>query len=314
MRDKLLSLGIDVSKSKLDVCLLFEDNKTRNLQITNDRKGTLSLIEKLITYQEIEAVPVIIEATGGYHYSITFYLLEKGFKKVFVINPLITKKYLQSSIRKVKTDKADAKLLARMVLTEKLHCYAETKQELIRKKKIRLLQFLQKQVQQLSTKLSGAKDSSISDPFEIETLESIKKTFQGKIEEVKKEIVKTLDLKATKIKGVSDVNHRAIVIELGNLKRFSNKKQITAFAGLDPSVKESGTSVKGRSRISKRGSKALRHFLYQSAWGVMMHNEEYKEYYMKKKLEGKHYFTCLTAISRKLLCEIYFELKKDSYC
>ena len=303
---KLLSVGIDVSKDTLDVCLLSKDN-SRNLQVTNNRKGMNSLKQKL---QEIDSIPIVIEATGGYHYDITFFLQEKGFQ-VFVINPLITKRYLQSSIRKVKTDKADALILARIGVNEALSLYTETKLEVLRKKKVRLLHFYQKKSQEISTKISNSKNVGLFDSIELESLQRIKKSYQQEILHVKKELVKSLELIPQKIRGVSEVNHKAIAIELGNLKRFSNKRQIVAFAGLDPSIKESGTSVKGRSRLSKRGSKTLRHFLYQSAWGVMMHNPKYKKFYDKKRTEGKHYFTCLSAVARKLLCQIYFELKED---
>lgn len=304
---KTISMGIDVSKAKLDVCLLKKDGNSRNLQIANNLKGMNSLKQEL---QEIDSIPIVIEATGGYHYDITFFLLEKDFK-VFVINPLITKKYLQSAVRKIKTDKADAELLAKIGLNENLNYYAETKQEVLRKKKVRLLHFYQKKSQEISTKISSIKNFSFADDFELKSLLKIKDSYQKEIIRIKREIVKMLKINPQKIPGVSNLNHKAIAIELGNLKRFNNKRQIVAFAGLDPSVKESGTSVKGRSRLSKRGSKTLRHFLYQSAWGVMMHNDTYRKYFDKKKQEGKHYFTCLTAVARKLLCQIYFELKKD---
>ena len=310
--NNIRSIGIDVSKDTLDVCVLMEDGKFKNLQADNNQIGIPCLVKKINSLQEKkEDIPVIIEATGGYHYNITFFLQEKGFAKVFVINPLITKKFYKSSIRKTKTDKTDSLLLAKIALTESLNGFTETKEEIINKKKGRLLHFLKKQVQQINNKISSSKSLSVIDEFEINILEEVKKDLEDKIEKVKKEILASISLDNIKIKGVSQLNLKIISNELGNIKRFKNHKQVVAFAGLDPSVKESGTSVKGRSRLSKRGSKTLRCFLFQSAWGVKMHDPEFKKYYNQTRKEGKHYYTCLSAVARKLLCRIYAERKNS---
>lgn len=308
------SIGIDVSKGKLDLGLINEDQTTENLQFANDKKGIPSLVKTLKSCQEkIEDIPIVIEATGGYHYGITFFLIEKGFKKVLVINPLLTKKHLSGQIRKIKTDKKDALVLARIGLLEELHNFAESKEEVLFKRKVRLFHFLRKQLQQVSNRLSSVKSLSIENDFEQEILQETRNDLKMKLEKVKGEVIKSATIDSPKIAGISEFNLKAIAAELGNIKRFKNHKQVIAFAGMDPTIKESGTSIRGRSQLSKRGSKTIRYFLFQSAWGVMMHNEKYQEYYAKKKGEGKHYFTCLSAVARKLLCEIYFNLKEHPY-
>lgn len=307
------SIGIDVSKNKLDLGIINSNQTTENLQFANNHQGFLNLIKTLKAYQKVEDKPIVIEATGGYHYGITFSLIDKDFKKVFIINPIITKKYLSSQIRKIKTDKKDALLLAKIGLLEELHTFAENMQEVLLKRNVRLYHFLKKQLQQTNNRLSSVKSLNLENNFEQEMLQETKKDFELKLEKIKLEIIKNVTIENVKIKGVSELHLKAILIELGNIQRFKNHKQVVAFAGLDPSIKESGISVRGKSHLSKRGSKTLRYFLFQSAWGVMMHNEKYKNYYSKKKSEGKHYFTCLSAIARKLLCEIYFNFKGHSY-
>jgi len=310
------SIGIDVSKRKLDLGLINDDQSTRSLRFGNDPEGIPSLVKTLRSCQEkIEELPVVIEATGGYHYGITFSLLEKGFRRVSVINPLITKKHLSSQVRKIKTDKKDALLLAKIGLLEELAVYAETKKEVLNKRKARLFHFLKKQLQQIDNRLSSVRNLGFSENcFEEEILKEIKRDLERKLEKVRKEVLESVTLNCPKIVGVSELGLKAIATELGNLERFRNHKQVIAFSGMDPSIRESGTSVRGRSRLSKRGSRTIRFFLYQGAWGVMMHNQKYRDYYAKKKSEGKHYYTCLSAIARKLLCEIYFNLKEHSYC
>lgn len=309
------SIGIDVSKKKLDMGLINDDQTTESLRFANNQTDIPCLVKTLKSYQEnVEDIPIVIEATGGYHYGITFFLIEKGFKNVCVINPLITKKHLSSQVRKIKTDKKDALLLAKIGLLEKLNPFMETKEEVLLKRKVRLFHFLKKQLQKNNNRLSSVKSLSLEgNDFETDILKESKHDLEMKLEKVKKEILKSIDIDFAKIRGVSEFNLKAIAMELGNIRKFKNHKQLVAFAGMDPTIRESGTSIRGKSRLSKRGSKTIRYFLYQSAWGVMMHNEKYKQYYTTKRSEGKHYYACLSAIARKLLCEIYFNLKEHPY-
>ena len=161
--------------------------------------------------------------------------------------------------------------------------------------------------------MSSAKSLSIENDFEQEMLLKTKKNFDTQLKKIKQVILIGITVKIPQIKGLSELHLKAIISELGNISRFKNHKQIIAYAGLDLSIRESGSSVRGKSKLSKRGSKTMRYFLFQSAWGVMMHNEKYKEYYQKKRQENKHYYTCLSAIARKLLCEIYHNLKEHPY-
>lgn len=292
---KMRSVGIDVSKAKLDVCIMPEN---KHLQVANNHNGATSLIRRLSQYQDKESTPIVIEATGGYHNDITFALKDKDFK-VCIINPLITKKYSRSSVRKTKTDKVDASILAEIGISEELHEYKETREQFQDKKKVRLYYFLKKQLQHIRNKKSGSENS-----FEKQILESTEKHLVEQMMLVKEEIMKSMPVKSG-IYGVSDFSMKVIRTELGDLSRFNNRRQVVAFAGIDPSIRESGTSVHGRSRISKRGSKTLRHALFQASWGLMMHNKKFKEYYNKKRSEGKHYYTCLIAISRMLINQIY---------
>lgn len=154
---------------------------------------------------------------------------------------------------------------------------------------------------------------NIKNDFEQEMLLETKKNFIIQLKKVKQVIIKGITIEISPIKGLSELHLKAIISELGNINRFKNHKQIVAFTGLDPSIRESGSSVRGKSKLSKRGSKTMRYFLFQSAWGVMMHNYRYKKSKPKKRLEEKHYYTCLSAIARKLLCEIYHNLKKHPY-
>ena len=99
--------------------------------------------------------------------------------------------------------------------------------------------------------------------------------------------------------------------ELGDVSRFATKHQLTAFAGIDASVFESGEyKRKQGNRISKRGSKYLRKQLYYAAKTASIFDPEMKKFYEKKKSEGKHYNVIMIAVARKILMRIYAVMKQ----
>ena len=115
----------------------------------------------------------------------------------------------------------------------------------------------------------------------------------------------------TSIKGISHYLASVILGEVGKIDKFSNKKQLTAFAGLDPSVKQSGSyNRKQGNHISKRGSKYLRRQLYYAAKTAVIFDPELKAFYEKKKAQGKHYNVIIIAVARKLLMRVYVLLKQ----
>ncbi len=136
------------------------------------------------------------------------------------------------------------------------------------------------------------------------------------IKEVKTQIEKTSqNFKEieylSSIKGVSNYLASVILSEIGDINRFERKEQLTAFAGLDASVKESGQyRRKQGNHISKRGSKYLRRQLYYAAKTAIIHDPELKTYYEKKKKEGKHYNVTIIAVARKILMRCYAVLKQ----
>ncbi|MFE0554822.1 transposase [Paenibacillus sp. NPDC058910] len=106
--------------------------------------------------------------------------------------------------------------------------------------------------------------------------------------------------------------------EIGDIKRFPSVKQLTAFAGLDSSVYESGTFKANQNRISKRGSAYLRTALYQATVGGISkqvhgpRNPILSRYYQQKRLEGKPAKVAIVAASNKLLRIIYGILSSDA--
>jgi len=117
----------------------------------------------------------------------------------------------------------------------------------------------------------------------------------------------------TSIEGIGEITAQKFLIEIDNIKNFTNYKQLTAFIGTDPSRKQSGTSIMYQGRISKRGNKYLRRTLYQMAVSCIRKNDTFNLYYQKKRMEDKKYKQAVIATGNKLLRVIFSMLTKGNY-
>ena len=117
----------------------------------------------------------------------------------------------------------------------------------------------------------------------------------------------------TSIKGIGEITAQKFLIEIDDIRNFNNYKQLTAFIGTDPSIKQSGTSIMYQGRISKRGNKYLRRTLYQMAVGCIRESYTFNLYYHKKREENKKYKQAVIATGNKLLRVIFSMLTKGNY-
>jgi len=141
---------------------------------------------------------------------------------------------------------------------------------------------------------------------------------QGQISQIKKRINQLANFnfpefkELTVIKGLSDHLAAVCLAEIGSIERFSSADKLTAFAGLDPSVFQSGNYCrKNGNHISKRGSPYLRQALYYAAKTAIIFEPTFRTYYQEKKRQGKHYNLIVIAVARKILGQIYHILKKQ---
>jgi transposase len=111
------------------------------------------------------------------------------------------------------------------------------------------------------------------------------------------------------IPGVSDTTAHNLLAEIGDISRFTGVKQLVAFAGLAPAERQSGSSVRGKAMLNKRGSRRLRKSLYMPAVVASMHNPDVKELYRRMKAAGKNSMCAMVACMRKLLHIAYGVLK-----
>jgi transposase len=299
------SVGIDVAKAKIDVCILRDMTETESKQFPNESEKDMGELIHWLTENRVqEDTPIIVESTGSYHWLSCLLLSEHGFQ-VHLINPLITKRYERSSIRGAKTDTVDAKRLAEMGVIEKdLPLFFDSRESLSAKKYHSLYAKIQKVKQQLSRSYTDAVESAESVGISL-NLDSIKDCLD-QIEETLKTLKKIIEenvseeaIKLAEIKGVSKFQ-ASVLCNATEGRTFENKNQLIAFFGLDIKKKESGT-WRGREKLSKRGNSFYRMVLFQLGWSLSRNNAEFKEYYERLRKDGRHYYTCLIATARKFL-------------
>jgi len=115
----------------------------------------------------------------------------------------------------------------------------------------------------------------------------------------------------TSIPGVGPITGAIILAEIGDVQRFATPEKLVAYAGIDPTVYQSGQFTASQTRMSKRGSPYLRHALWQAAFMATQHDPQLRAYYQRKRTEGKAHGTTVGAVCRKLLHRIYVVLKEQ---
>jgi transposase len=115
----------------------------------------------------------------------------------------------------------------------------------------------------------------------------------------------------TTIKGIGPVLAAILLAEIGDIRRFPSLESLVAYAGIDPSIFESGQFSGRRQHMSKRGSPYLRRALWLAAHSTRQWNSDLDDYFQRKLAEGKPYKVAMGALCRKLLARIYVVLKED---
>ena len=133
----------------------------------------------------------------------------------------------------------------------------------------------------------------------------------SKLDEKITVLLRSLGTTIETIPGIGPVLGAIIVSEIGDINRFSHASKLVAYAGIDPTVKQSGEFNATKNRMSKRGTPYLRRALWTASIVAAFNDPNLHEYYLKKKNEGKHHGTIIGAIARKLIYRIFIVLKDN---
>jgi len=133
----------------------------------------------------------------------------------------------------------------------------------------------------------------------------------NELDESIKSIMLEMDSVILTVPGIGFLNGAMILGEIGNISRFSNPSKLLAYAGLDPTVNQSGQFNAKTTRMSKRGSKLLRYALINAAWNVSLNNKTFNDYFMLKKFQGNSHYAALGHVAHKLV-RVIFKILKDN--
>ena len=210
----------------------------------------------------------------------------------------------QKSVYALLKEAPSPKLIASMHMTHLAHLLEVTSHGHFKKEQAKKLRVLaQKSVGADDTALSLQITHTIS---QIELLDSQLQSVEAEITE----IMKFHDSVIMTIPGIGYINGGMILGEIGNIHRFKSPKQLLAFAGLDPTVYQSGNFQAKRTRMSKRGSRVLRFALINAAHNVVKYNATFKAYYDAKRADGRSHYNALGHCAGKLV-RVIFKMLTD---
>jgi len=304
-------VGIDVAKPKLDVALRLPEGKWRNKVVVNSASGFKALVEWL-TKQGASSAHICMEATGIYWEGVAEYLSDAGFA-VSVVNPAQIKAHAGASGVRTKTDVVDAKVIGDFCFR---HAPALWQAPSPAIRTLRALVARREALVSLRTEESNR--LLVAHESVRESIQKILEHLDEQIAMIEKQIKQDIDNDPTlreqrqlleSIPGLGKVTIPTLLSRYGGPLRFEKAKQAVAYAGLDIAHHESGTSVRGRPRMSKTGPSKLRRALYMPAVVCMSHTAWGKAFTKRLVEAGKPKMLILGALMRKLVEMAYAILK-----
>ena len=377
-------IGIDIAKYKHDFCIISSTGEVivQNNSFENNKKGFQLFFSYLKPYDKAD-VQILFESTAHYSMNLELELIDQGYS-FMKMNGLIIKQFFKAqTLRKTKTDKADAFALTQYLMANTYkpnsnrlyHIYSlkslcRTRDRLVKERSkfkvyitneldksfpeikkffdnkisITLLYILEKYKNKNKIALMKDYDSirkvsaanfsftrflllkqlakeSIGHPTETSDflIESYVKSINclsEQIDSIEKQIieaVRKLDTHILSIPGIAEISAGSIIAEFGDIKNFESPEKMLAFAGLEPSIRQSGTlSTEGH--MVKHGSGYLRNAIMRVVNSLVMHDQVFNEYYNKKRDEGKHHLVAQSHVAKKLIRIIYtLEIKDIDY-
>lgn len=305
-------VGIDVAKASLQVCVLSQP-RPQQRRFANQRSGWQTLTDWL---RQFAPVWVALEATGTYGDEVSAGLHQAGYS-VSVVNPARIKAYAESQLQRHKTDAIDAALIADFCRTQQPPLWTppdEAEREL--RALVRHLDDL-KALRQAEKNRLEAKPGSLAVVAQIEQLIALLEAqMAATLQQIQDHIDQHPGLKAqhdllTSIPGVGDQTAFQLLAELGDLRRFTNVRQVVALVGLNPQQRHSGRSVHYTAGIARMGHSRLRAALYMPAVVAQRHNPVLKAFAQRLAAQGLKPKAVVVAVMRKLIHLAYGVIKSN---
>ena len=309
-------IGIDISKLSFDVAIKNEKGKYLHYKFSNDYEG----FSKFIQLLNFENDVCVMEASGPYYLKLSTYLFDQKIS-VCVVNPLVIRRFSQMRMTRTKTDKKDAVIIAEYGKTETPNTWEPEADYILEIKQMHAyVGQMNKSRTGFIRQLEAFKQNPVvaftmneSLQKMIVTLEKEIAIIEAKMSELINEHHQKLFEQIQSIPGLGKKTAMQLIVISGGFTRFSNAKQLSSYVGLSPRIFESGTSVKGRSKICKMGMSRVRAMLYVCAWTAKRCNKACKELYDRLVEKGKAKKLALIAVVNKLLKQAFAVATKNEF-
>jgi transposase len=306
-------LGVDVSKRELvAVCITRSTTIQASWVIPNTKKAIVAFLTKVrAAYPRLR---IGSEATGEYHNVLAKACLEKNIP-FFLLNPIVTKQFTRATVRKRKTDSSDAHVIAKCLLQGEGELLLPSAFGTV-KPILRTAMRLAEIAVALSHMRQRFADHVHEAPAVAEELATLAAATKASVKRLRRYGGQQADRAAVRllasIPGVGPTLATTLISEIEDVARFPDARRLVAFAGLDPKVRQSGTSLKRNTKLTKRGSPYLRRAAYLAASIAQRHDPDLKAYYLKKRSEGKRYKEATVANARHILHRVYAVWKRGT--
>ena len=307
------ALGIDISKLKFNVCLINTSGKLRHKVLPNTASGFEQLTQWLLR-QGAHRVHACLEARGTYGEALALHL-HSGGQRVSLINPAATKAFAGSQLSRTKTDRVDAELIARFCLAQEPPLWTPPAPEVRELQALvrRLESLIERRVAEENRLTSGVTAGAVRQSLE-EHLSYLTEQIKRTEELIRDHINNHPRLQRQSelldsIPGIAQTTAAHLLAEITDITPYRSARQVAAYAGLVPGERQSGTSVRGRTRLSKIGNARLRKALYFPAMTALRGSSFFHQWAEGLLKRGKSKMSILWAVMRKLVHVAYGVLK-----
>ena len=312
-------LGIDVAKAKLDCCLLLKDNRRKSKVVPNSEEG----FKQLIAWCKKQGVllddlHVVMESTSCYHEPVAYALFQAGMC-VSLLNPARVREFAKSQGILSKNDGLDAFAIARFGASSELELWQPPPEEVSYLKALlarleTIEQDLQREYNRREkTDFINAPDA-VLDSF-MEHIAYLELAHEKLSKEIERHIEQHPDLKKDRalLQSIPGVGPKVSTVMMVSLRQsqFTCAEQSAAYLGLVPIQRQSGSSVRGRSRLSKNGPAKVRAKLYMAAIVAKTHNPHIRDLAQRMAQRGKCNMSIIGAAMRKLVHLCFGVLKNQ---
>ncbi len=299
MKKYLFYVGIDVSKAKLDINILDSLTlKSEHFIIENNIKSISIFIKKLDTKLDKKCTLFCCENTGVYTNHLSSVLVKLNLD-LWIVSAVEIKK--SKGISRGKNDKTDAKDISYYSCRniDKLKLYTSASLDI---QKLKMLYTEREKMVKALMLIQATKESK----------EFTKKIVFKEVSQINQTLVKSIKNSINKIESGIQTASIPLIIATKGFTAFKTWRQFACYSGVAPFEHSSGSSVKGRTRVNHMADKKMKSLLQMCAMTTLKYDSQLKEYYNKKKVEGKNSMLVLNNIRCKLISRIFAVINRET--